>query len=459
MLSGMGVAGHIVMGMVIRLESEQLPDLEKYLSNAKEDCILVTQDLSVKDAMKLEEYPVVGFVTEKGGYNSHLAILARKMELTAVLGVPGCMEFIADGDTVLLDGIEGNLVVNPRKSTLEHYIKVKQKLESDQNNIVSYAEKDTVTLDGYHLTLMGNIDDIADMEKVIQNGGEGIGLFRTENLFTKSSFLPTEDEQFEVYVQAAKAMGEKPIIIRTLDAGGDHRIPYLALEPEENPFLGCRGIRFSLKRPDIFKTQCRAIFRASAYGKFRILLPMLSSLMEFRRVKNVISLIREELDAAGIPYDRDLPLGVMVETPAAACMADLFAREADFISIGTNDLTQYMIAADRGNKQIARLYSNYHPAVLRSIHHVIQCCRKEDTRVAICGEAAGDSKLLPLFLLYGVEELSVSPSRILKTRQQIRELNLGSFKGMVEALENIGSIEETENCIDTFFSLVCPDLE
>lgn len=450
MLSGMGVAGHIVMGMVIRLESEQLPDLEKYLSNTKEDCILVTQDLSVKDAMKLEEYPVVGFVTEKGGYDSHLAILARKMELTAVLGVPGCMDFIADGDMVLLDGIEGNLVVNPRQSTLEHYTKIKQKLESDQSDIVSYAEKETVTLDGYQLTLMGNIDDVTDVEKVVQNGGEGIGLFRTENLFTKCSFLPTEDEQFAVYVQAARAMEGKPIVIRTLDAGGDHRIPYLAFEPEENPFLGCRGIRFSLKRPDIFKTQCRAIFRASAYGKFRILLPMLSSLMEFRRVKNVISLIKEELDAAEIPYDRNLPLGVMVETPAAAWMADLFAREADFISIGTNDLTQYTIAADRGNKQIARLYSNYHPAVLRSIRHVIQCCRKEGTRIAICGEAASDSRLLPLFLLYGVEEISVSPSRILKTRQQIRELDLEKFKGLVDALENVGSIEETEECINTF---------
>lgn len=452
MLSGMGVAGHIVMGTVIRLESEQLPDLEKYLSNAKEDCILVTADLSVKDAMKLEDFPVVGFVTEKGGFNSHLAILARKMELTAVLGVPGCMDFIADGDIVLLDGIEGNLVVNPRRSTVEHYKKIMQKLESDQSDIISYAEKETVTLDGYQLTLMGNIDDIADVEKVLQSGGEGIGLFRTENLFTKSSYLPTEDEQYDIYVRAAEAMQGKPIVIRTLDAGGDHRIPYLPLEPEENPFLGCRGIRFSLKRPDIFKTQCRAIFRASAHGSFRILLPMLSSLMEFRRAKNVISLIKEELDAAGIPYDKELPLGVMVETPAAAWMADLFAKEADFISIGTNDLTQYTIAADRGNKQIANLYSNYHPAVLRSIHHIIQCCREEGTKIAICGEAAGDSKLIPLFLLYGVEELSVSPSRILKTRQQIREIDLEKFRGMIVALKNMGSIEEAESYIDSFFS-------
>lgn len=453
MLSGMGVAGHIVMGMVIRLENEQLPDLEKYLSNTKEDCILVTQELSVKDAMKLENSPVVGFVTEKGGFNSHLAILARKMELTAVLGVPGCMDFIADGDIVLLDGMEGNLVVNPRKNTVEHYTKIKQKLESDESDIISYAEKETVTFDGCQLTLMGNIDDVSDIEKVIQSGGEGVGLFRTENLFTKSSYLPTEDEQFEIYVQAAKDMQGKTIVIRTLDAGGDHGIPYLAMEPESNPFLGCRGIRFSLKRPDIFKTQCRAVFRASAYGKFRLLFPMVSSLMEFRRVKTVISLIKEELDAAGIPYDRELPLGVMIETPAAAWMADLFAKEADFISIGTNDLTQYMVAADRGNKQIAYLYSNYHPAVLRSIRYVVQCCIKERVPISICGEAASDSKLIPLFLLYGVKELSVSPSRILKTRQQINQINLEEFKGLVNALENMGTIEETENCIDSFFEL------
>lgn len=453
MLSGMGVAGHIVMGTVVRLESEQLSELEKYLEDTEENCILVAPDLTVKDVMKLESYSVVGFVTEAGGFNSHLAIMARKMELTAVVGVPGCMEFIADGDMVLLDGIKGDLVVNPRQSTIEHYCKIQKKIEKDQDSIIAYAKKETVTQDGYELRLMCNIDEPSDIEKVIQNGGEGIGLFRTENLYAKGSYLPTEDEQYEVYLQAAKAMNGKPITIRTLDAGGDHRIPYLDLEPEENPFLGCRGIRFSLKRPDIFKTQCRAVFRASAHGTFRILLPMLSSLMEFRRAKNVLSLIQEELDAAGIPYDKNLKVGVMIETPAAAWMADLFAKEADFLSIGTNDLTQYTVAADRGNKQTAELYSNYHPAVLRSIAYILQCCRKEGIPGTICGEAAGDSKLIPLFLLYGVEELSVSPSRILKTRQEIRNLNLSALSGLPEALKNLGTLEETESCIDAFLSL------
>lgn len=453
MLSGMGAAGHIVMGTVIRLESNQLSNLEKYLENTHEKSILITPELSVKDVIKLENYPVAGFVTEKGGFNSHLAILARKMELTAILGVPGCMDFIENGDTVLLDAIEGNLVVNPRSSTIEHYLKIKKKLESDQSRFTSYAGQETITRDGYKLALMGNVDDVGDIEKVVQCGGEGIGLFRTENMFAQKGSLPTEDEQYEIYVQAAKAMDGKPIIIRTLDAGGDHRIPYLEQEREENPFLGCRGIRFSLKRPDIFKTQCRAILRASAYGKFRILLPMLCSLTEFRRVKTVISLIKEELDSLQIPYDRDLQLGVMVETPAAAWMADLFAREADFISIGTNDLTQYTVAADRGNKQIAYLYSNFHPAVLRSVQHTIECCKKEGVKVSICGEAAGDSRLLPLFLLYGVDELSVSPSLILKTRQQINGLHLEKLGGLLQALENLGSIEETESCIDAFLAL------
>lgn len=453
MLSGMGVAGHIVMGTVIRLESEQLSDMEKYLENTDEKSILITPELSVKDVMRLGNFPVVGFVTEKGGFNSHLAILARKLELTAVLGVPGCMDFIDSGDTVLLDGIKGNLVVNPRNSTIEHYIKIKQKLEKDQSRFTTYAEQETVTQDGYKLALMGNVDDAADIEKVVQCGGEGIGLFRTENLFAQRDSLPTEDEQYEIYMQAAKAMEGKTIIIRTLDAGGDHRIPYLEQEAEANPFLGCRGIRFSLKRPDIFKTQCRAILRASAYGKFRILLPMLCSLTEFKRVKTVISLIKEELDSLQIPYDKELQLGVMVETPAAAWMADLFAREADFISIGTNDLTQYTVAADRGNKQIAYLYSNYHPAVVRSIRHIIECCKKEGTLVSVCGEAASDSKLLPLFLLCGVDELSVSPSLILKTRRQINELNLEKLEGLLQALDNMGSIEETESCIDAFLAL------
>lgn len=456
MLRGMGVAGHIAMGTVFRLEGRKsLSDLERYLSTATENCILVAPDLSVKDAMKLEKYPkVVGFVTEKGGFNSHLAILAGKMELTAVLGVPGCMDFIENGDKVLLDGMNGDLIVDPRENTIEHYKKVMQKIEKDQTNITSFAEMDTVTLDGYQVQLMGNIDDLSDAEKVVQNGGDGIGLFRTENLFEKASFLPTEEEQYEAYVEIAKTMKGAPIVIRTLDAGGDHKIPYLELEPEENPFLGCRGIRFSLRRPDIFKTQCRAILRASAHGTFRILLPMLTSLNEFQRVKTVISLIKEELDAAEIPYDKNLKIGVMIETPAAAWMADLFAREADFISIGTNDLTQYMVAADRGNKQITDLYSNYHPAVLRSIKYVIECCRKEGTTVAVCGEAAADSKVLPLLLLYGVQELSVTPSRILKTRQQIRKLDRESLSGLVETLDNMGSIEEAESCIDAFLALV-----
>ncbi len=453
MLSGMGVAGHIVMGTVIRLESEQLSDMEKYLENTDEESILITPELSVKDVMKLGNYPVVGFVTEKGGLNSHLAILARKMELTAILGVSGCMDFIVSGDTVLLDAIEGNLVVNPRNSTIEHYVKIKQKLESDQDKFVSYAEQETITQDGYKLALMGNVDDVSDIERVVQCGGEGVGLFRTENMFCQRENLPTEDEQYEVYFRAAKAMEGKTVIVRTLDAGGDHRLPYLEQEQESNPFLGCRGIRFSLKRPDIFKTQCRAILRASAHGKFRILLPMLSSLKEFRRVKTVISLIKEELDSLQIPYDKNLPVGVMIETPAAAWMADLFAREADFISIGTNDLTQYTVAADRGNKQIAYLYSNCHPAVLRSVRYIIECCKKEGTLVSICGEAASDSKLLPLFLLYGVDELSVSPSLILKTRQRINELNRERLESLPQALENLGSIEETVDCIDAFLAL------
>ncbi|MDD7390084.1 MAG: phosphoenolpyruvate--protein phosphotransferase [Lachnospiraceae bacterium] len=453
MLSGMGVAGRIVMGTVIRLESEQLSDMETYLENTDEKSILITPELTVKDVIKLENYPVVGFVTEKGGFNSHLAILARKLELTAVIGVPGCMEFIENGDTVLLDGIKGDLVVNPRNSTIEHYMKLKQKLENDQSRINSYAEMETMTLDGYKLALMGNVDDVEDIERVVQSGGEGVGLFRTENLFAQRENLPTEEEQFEIYARAARAMEGKTIVIRTLDAGGDHRIPYLAQEKEENPFLGCRGIRYSLKRPDIFKTQCRAILRASIYGKFRIILPMLCSLAEFRRAKNVISLIKEELDTLKIPYDRDIQLGVMIETPAAAWMADMFAREADFISIGTNDLTQYTIAADRGNKQVAYLYSNYHPAVLRSIRYTIQCCKKEGITVSICGEAAGDSKLLPLLLLFGVDELSVSPSLILKTRRQINELNREKLRGLLEALDNLGSIEETESCIDAFLAL------
>lgn len=447
MLSGMGVSGSIVMGKALCLEREQLADLEQYLSDIKEKTILITPDLSVKDAIRLEGSQVAGFVTESGGLNSHLAILARKAELTAVLGVAGCMDFIAEGDMILLDGIEGKLIVNPRPATIEHYSKLEKKLQAYQNKITEYAELDTVTQDGCQIRLMGNIDDITDVEQVVKNGGEGVGLFRTENLYAKRESLPTEDEQYEIYSSAAKAMDGRPIVIRTLDAGGDHPIPYLELIPEQNPFLGCRGIRFSLKRPDIFKTQCRAILRASAHGEFRILLPMIASMLEFRRAKNVISMICEELDAQQIPYDKNLKVGVMVETPAAVWMADLIAKEADFVSIGTNDLTQYTVAADRGNKQVAGLYSNCHPAVLRSIRHVIHCSKEAGVPVSICGEAGGDSRLIPLFLLYGVDELSVSPSRILSVRQMIREMNLEDYRDLMEQIDGLGSIDEVEQCL------------
>lgn len=454
MLSGMGVSGRIVMGTAVKLESEQLSELDKYLERTEEDIILITPELTVQDVIKFDRYPVVGFVTETGGFNSHLAILARRMELTAVLSVPGCMDFVTDGDYLILDGIEGNLVVNPRRITIENYQKMIQKLCEDDNRIRSLAGKDTVTKDGFQVCLMGNIDNESDAGKVCENGGEGVGLFRTENLYTVRESLPTEEEQFDIYRKIAEKMDGKPITIRTLDAGGDHPISYLEMEQEENPFLGCRGIRYSFRRSDIFKTQCRAILRASAYGKFRILLPMLSSLAELRRARTIIALIREELDQQKIVYDRELPVGVMIETPAAVWLADHFAKEADFLSIGTNDLTQYTIAADRGNKQIAKLYSHYHPAVLRSIEHVVKCCRKENTPVSICGEAAGDSRLLPLLFLYGVDELSVSPTAILQTRQQIRSLDLRQYRGILASMNNLSTIEETESCLDTFSATI-----
>lgn len=453
MLSGIGVSGSIVMGHALILEDSHKAELEKYLERVTGDTIVVASDLTKEQALIMNRFPIVGFVTEKGGENSHLAIQARKKGLAAVFDVSGCMDFINNGDMLLVDGINGSVMIEPRKDTVEKFMKLKKKIDEEEKRVSSFAGRESVSKDGYRYLLTGNIDEVSDIDQVLKNGGEGIGLFRTEGIYANREVLPTESEQYEIYLAASEKMKGKTVTIRTLDIGGDHFLSYMDMEKESNPFLGCRGIRFSFRRPDIFKTQCRAILRASAHGAFRILLPMLSSLLELQRAKNIIKSIMDELKAEGIDYDKRIPIGVMIETPAAAWMADLFAEEADFLSIGTNDLTQYTVACDRGNRMVSRLYSNYHPAVLRSIKYTIECAKKFGKPVSICGEAGSDPLLVPLFLLYGVDELSVSPTMILTTREKASKTDLKTYANLDGALNKVGTIEDAQSCLEAFSAL------
>lgn len=449
MLKGVGVSGEYVSGTVVRLDEEQLKNKSKYLNTSMRDIIIVVQNMTVKDLLDLERYHVVGIVAEGGNVNSHLAIQIRKMELTGILGVPGCMDFIQSGETVLIDGLEGNVIISPRENTLDKYRDMSKQNELNRKSINAVLDEEAVTLDGRQIRLQGNVEELSDMDRLVELKGDGVGLFRSESLFVGRSSLPTEDEQYAIYTEAVLKMNGRPVTIRTLDASSNS-LPYLEHVKEDNPFLGCRGIRFTLQRAGILRTQCRAIMRASAHGPLRILLPMITTMSELVRVKNMMNLIREELDAAGIPYDKNIPVGIMIETPAAAWMADVFARESDFISIGSNDLTQYMLAADRSNQLVMGLYSHYDPAVLRAIRYIINCCKAENKPVYISGEAGSDENLLPLFLVYGIRDLSVNVSTLLKVRKRIRELDISRYKDMAETVNNAISVEEVKNCIDAF---------
>lgn len=449
MLKGVGVSGEYVSGTVVRLDEEQLKNKSKYLNTSMRDIIVVVHDMTVKDLLDLERYHVVGVVAEGGNYNSHLAIQLRKMELTGILSVPGCMDFIVSGETLLLDGIEGHVIISPRDVTLDKYNDMSKQYEITRQSIDAVLDEEAVTKDGRHINLQGNVEDIGDIDRLVELKGDGVGLFRSESIFVGRSSLPTEDEQYAIYTEVVRKMNGRPVTIRTLDVSSNS-LPYLETVKEDNPFLGCRGIRFSLNRAGILRTQIRAIFRAGAHGPIRVLLPMVTTMSELIRVKNMLELIREDLASVDIPHDPNVPIGIMIETPAAAWMADAFARESDFISIGSNDLTQYMLAADRSNQLVSGLYSHYDPSVLRAIRHIIKSCKKEGKPVYISGEAGSDENLIPLLLVYGIRDLSVNVSTLLKVRKRIRDLDLRNYKDMAETVDNAISVEEVKNCIDAY---------
>lgn len=390
------------------------------LSKLPYGSILVAKDLTPSMTAGLNPENVLGIVTELGGKTSHSAILARALEIPAVVGLSDLPQDITEGTEILLDGENGEVIIMPTEDEKSDYDNKKKEYDAKKELLKKYKELPSISKDGKKVEIAGNIGSPEDAKKVILSGGEGIGLFRTEFLFMDRDGMPSEDEQFESYKEVAIAMEGKPVIIRTLDIGGDKEIPYMGIEQDDNPFLGYRAIRLCLDRKnDIYIPQLRALLRASAFGNIKIMLPLITSMDEIKEAKALINDIKSEFDLNGIAYNKDIEVGIMVETAAASLLADIFAKEVDFFSIGTNDLIQYTMSVDRGNVKIAGLYSPFSPAVLRSINRIITEGKKAGIMVGMCGEAAADPLLIPVLLAWGLDEFSMSASSILKSRQII----------------------------------------
>ena len=421
------------------------------IASLPEGSILVAKDLTPSMTAGINPENVVGIVTELGGRTSHSAILARALEIPAVVAVNGLMEQVQKGDFVVLDGDAGEVYVNPSQEVKESYEKKRQVFLQEKKDLEQYIGKHSVTKDGVQVEIVANIGKPEDVDKVLQYDGEGVGLFRTEFLFMDRTAMPTEEEQFEAYKKVAAAMNGKPVIIRTLDIGGDKEIPYMGLEKDENPFLGYRAIRFCLDRKeDIYKPQLRALLRASAFGNIRIMVPLVTCIEEYREAKALVEELKKELDEKGIAYKKDIQVGIMVETAAASLIADLFAKEVDFFSIGTNDLTQYTMSVDRGNKKVSYLYSTFNPAVLRSIRHIIACAREQGIMVGMCGEAASDPMMIPLLLAFGLNEFSMSASAILRTRKMVCSYDTRELQKVAEKAMSFATAGEVEQYMKEF---------
>ena len=383
--------------------------------------VLIAKDFTPSMTSRINRENVYAIIAEVGSVTSHSAILARAIDIPAVLSVKDASELIKDGDLLAIDGSKGKILFEPDQETVQEYENARRSYFEEKASLAEYFSRETVTKSGIKKAVYGNIGKPEDAEKVIQNGGEGIGLFRTEFLFMDRPSLPTEEEQFEAYSTVAKTMGNKEVIIRTLDIGGDKAVPYLEIPKEDNPFLGYRAIRYCLDNPDIFKIQLRAILRAAYFGNIKIMLPLITDTEEVLSAKALIAECERELESEGALFKKDIPLGVMIETPAAVLIANELAKIADFFSIGTNDLTGYVMAVDRGNGKVSGLYSVQKPAVLKAIEMTIKSAKNAGIPVGMCGESAADSELIPKLVEWGLDEFSVTPNSILKTRKEICE--------------------------------------
>ena len=415
-----------------------------------EEVIVIAEDLTPSDTAQLNKKYVKGFATNIGGRTSHSAIMARSLEIPAVVGTSSITEDVKNGDILILDGLDGVVLVNPDEATTAEYKEKHAKFEAQKAEWAKLVTEKSVTKDGHEVILAANIGTPADLEGVKNNGGEAVGLYRTEFLYMGRDQLPTEDEQFEAYKAVLEGMGDKPVVVRTLDIGGDKELPYLDLPKEMNPFLGFRAIRLCLEEKDLFRTQLRALLRASVYGKLCVMFPMIATVQEFRAAKALFLEEKEKLVAEGVAVSNDIELGIMVEIPSTAVIADIFAKEVDFFSIGTNDLIQYTMAADRMSEKVSYLYQPYNPAILRLVKNVIEASHKEGKWTGMCGEMAGDSLAIPLLLGMGLDEFSMSATSILQARSQIKNLTLAEMKELVEKAVMCATTEEVLALIEEY---------
>jgi len=417
-------------------------------STIDEQVVIIAEDLTPSDTAQLDRNFVKGFATNIGGRTSHSAIMARSLEIPAVVGTKTVLEDVKDGDMIILDGLEGNVIVNPSAEQLAHYEEVAASYEAQKAEWAKLKNEKTVSKDGQHVELAANIGTPKDVEGVLANGGEAVGLYRTEFLYMGRDNFPTEEEQFEAYKAVLEAMGDKPVVVRTLDIGGDKELPYLHLPKEMNPFLGYRAIRLCLDDTDLFRTQLRALLRASAYGKLRIMFPMIATLNEFRSAKALLLEEKAKLVAEGVTVSEEIEVGMMVEIPSAAVLADQFAKEVDFFSIGTNDLIQYTMAADRMNEKVSYLYQPYNPSILRLVKMVIDAAHKEGKWTGMCGEMAGDQTAIPLLLGLGLDEFSMSATSILPARSLISKLSKAEMQELAAEALNKSTVEEVIELVE-----------
>lgn len=424
------------------------------LSALSEEVILIAHDLTPSDTAIMNKKMVLGFLTNIGGRTSHTAIMARTLEIAAVVGLSDVTENVKDGDFIVFNGETGQVIVNPDEKVINEYRDLKAKFDEEKEALKQLIGKTSITLDGRHVELAGNIGSPNDLEGLIKNDAEGVGLYRTEFLYMdKEDDFPSEEEQYEAYKAVLEGMNGKPIVIRTLDIGGDKELKYFKMDEEMNPFLGYRAIRLCLDRTDIFKTQLRALYRASVHGKLRIMFPMISSLEELLKSKEIIKEVLSEMDAEGIEYAKDVEVGMMIEIPSAAVISDILAKHVDFFSIGTNDLIQYTCAVDRMNQKISYLYNQFNPAVLRLIKMVIDNAHKEGKWVGMCGEAAGDQRMIPILLGMGLDEFSMSPISILPARKFITSVNYEDMKKFANEVLTMGTAEEIKAYVDKTFNM------
>ncbi|MEK3855334.1 phosphoenolpyruvate--protein phosphotransferase [Cytobacillus sp. FSL H8-0458] len=412
-----------------------------------EEVIIIAEDLTPSDTAQLNRQFVKGFTTDIGGRTSHSAIMARSMEIPAVVGTKESTKQIKNGDLVIVDGLKGLVHINPTPEAIAEYEEEHRKFEEQKAEWAKLVNEKSVTADGHHVELAANIGTPKDLKGVVENGGEGVGLYRTEFLYMGRDQLPTEEEQFESYKAVLEGMSGKPVVVRTLDIGGDKELPYLNLPKEMNPFLGFRAIRLCLEEQDMFRTQLRALLRASTYGNLKIMFPMIATLDEFRQGKAILEEEKQKLMSEGLVVADNIEIGIMVEIPSTAVMAEQFAKEVDFFSVGTNDLIQYTMAADRMNERVSYLYQPYNPAILRLVKMVIDAAHKEGKWAGMCGEMAGDETAIPLLLGLGLDEFSMSATSILKARSQISRLNKKDMEALAEKALHMNTAEEVVQAV------------